>query len=227
MEAKLISPPSYTKKDVTINIQSQQPYVTMHTKMVQEDNEEHKEQSQNLVQNWKWKTVGIQKRLNFLSCNVYKTEATLKDSIKIWKAFTIHCKPPHDTDELNTSISNELDHSNLSLPAVTSSTARFSSALEVSISSSLSLCVSCLVFLTGGSHGWRASMSILHSQTHSCPLRLTVVMSKDPFSNKHATIESVWLPKEYVLKLANFSRLYSLTVISFDPTARILSETWF
>jgi hypothetical protein len=29
------------------------------------------------------------------------------------------------------------------------------------------------------------------------------------------------------LKLASFSRLYSLTVISFDPTARILSGTWF
>jgi len=164
---------------------------------------------------------------NFLFCNVYKTEAMLEDGIKIWKAFFFHCKPPHDVGELNTSICEEQDHSNLSLPAVTSSTARFSSALEVSISSSLSLCVSCLVFLTGGSHGWRESMSILHSQTQSCPLRLTVVMSKDPFSKKHATIESVWLPKEYVLKLANFSRLYSLTVISFDPTAKILSETWF
>ena len=164
---------------------------------------------------------------DFLSCNVQKTEAVLEDGIKIWKAFIFHCKPPHDIGEHSTSVCKGQEHSHLCLPAVTSSTARFSSALEVSISSSLSLCVSLRVFLTGGSHGWRESISMLHSQTHSCPLRLTVVRSKDPFSKKHATTESEWLPKEYTLKLANFSRLYSLTVISFDPTARILSKTCF
>ena len=31
----------------------------MHTKMVQQGNEKHKEQRKDVVQKWKWKTVGI------------------------------------------------------------------------------------------------------------------------------------------------------------------------
>lgn len=133
----------------------------------------------------------------------------------------------HKTDTLQTlnqEYYHQLQYYSLNLPAVTSSTARFSSALEVSISSSLSLWVPSHTFLTGGCHDRSASMSILHSHTHTCPLRLSVVRSRDPFSKKQATTESVWLPKEYVLKLASLSRLYSFVFISFDPTARTLTD---